>query len=87
VVDLSSIRHAAGVTQVQLAAALNTSQGQISRIERQSDMLLSTLSAYLTALGVSARLTITVKSQAVEYDLTGRPRKRRVNAGHTFADM
>jgi predicted transcriptional regulator len=70
VVDLSSIRHTAGVTQVQLAAALNTSQGQISRIERQSDMLLSTLSAYLTALGASTRLTITVNSQTVEYDLT-----------------
>jgi transcriptional regulator with XRE-family HTH domain len=70
VIDLSSIRHAAGVTQVQLAAALNTSQGQISRIERQSDMLLSTLSAYLTAFGASARLTITVNGQTVEHELT-----------------
>jgi transcriptional regulator with XRE-family HTH domain len=70
VIDLSSIRRAAGVTQVQLAAALNTSQGQISRIERQSDMLLSTLSAYLTALGASARLTIIVDGQTVEHDLT-----------------
>ena len=69
-IDLSSIRRAAGVTQVQLAAALNTSQGQISRIERQSDMLLSTLSAYLTALGASAQLTITVNGQTVEHDLT-----------------
>ncbi len=69
-INLSSIRHAAGVTQVQLAAALNTSQGQISRIERQSDMLLSTLSAYLTALGASAWLTITVNGQTVEHDLT-----------------
>lgn len=69
-INLSSIRHAAGVTQVQLAAALNTSQGQISRIERQSDMLLSTLSAYLTALGASAWLTITVNGQTAEYDLT-----------------
>jgi len=70
VINLSSIRHAAGVTQVQLAAALNTSQGQISRIEGQSDMLLSTLSAYLTALGASARLTITINGQIVEEDLT-----------------
>lgn len=69
-IDLAEMRRVAGVTQVQLAAALNTSQGQISRIERQSDMLLSTLSAYLTALGASARLTITVKSQTTEYDLT-----------------
>jgi transcriptional regulator with XRE-family HTH domain len=70
VVNLSSIRRTAGVTQVQLAAALNTTQGQISRIERQSDMLLSTLSAYLTALGASARLTIIINGQTVEQDLT-----------------
>ena len=71
-VDLSSIRRTAGVTQVQLAAALNTSQGQISRIERQSDMLLSTLSAYLTALGVDASLVVEVGKQTVTYDLTAR---------------
>jgi len=72
VVALSSIRRAAGVTQVQLAAALNTSQGQISRIERQSDMLLSTLSAYLTALGVDASLVVEVGEQTVTCDLTAR---------------
>jgi transcriptional regulator with XRE-family HTH domain len=70
VIDLSSIRCAAGVTQVQLAAALNTSQGQISRIERQSDMLLSTLSAYLTALGADARFTVTVNGQTFTHSLT-----------------
>jgi transcriptional regulator with XRE-family HTH domain len=75
VIDLLSTRRAAGVTQVELAAALNTSQGQISRIERQSDMRLSTLSAYLTALGASARLTITVNGQTVEHDLTASEKK------------
>jgi len=58
------------VTQVQLAAALNTSQGQISRIERQSDMLLSTLSAYLTALGVNASLVVEVGKETETYGLT-----------------
>jgi transcriptional regulator with XRE-family HTH domain len=67
---MTTLAKASGVTQVELAAALNTSQGQISRIERQSDMLLSTLSANLTALGASARLTITINGQAVERDLT-----------------
>jgi transcriptional regulator with XRE-family HTH domain len=76
VIDLSSIRSAAGVTQVQLAAALNTSQGQISRIERQSDMLLSTLSAYLTALGVDAKIVVEVGGQTMTYDLTARKRRR-----------
>jgi transcriptional regulator with XRE-family HTH domain len=76
VIDLSEIRRLTGVTQVQLAGALNTSQGQISRIERQSDMLLSTLSAYLTALGTSARLTINVNGQTVEHDLTSKGKAR-----------
>lgn len=71
VIDLSEIRRIAGVTQVQLAAALNTSQGQISRLERQSDMLLSTLSAYLTALGASATLVIDVNGETLECTLTG----------------
>jgi transcriptional regulator with XRE-family HTH domain len=74
--DLSSIRQAAGMTQAQLADALKTSQGQISRIERQSDMLLSTLSAYLMALGVDAQLVVEVGDQTVTYDLTARRRAR-----------
>jgi transcriptional regulator with XRE-family HTH domain len=35
VIDLAELRREAGVTQVQLAEALATSRGQISRIERQ----------------------------------------------------
>jgi len=76
VVDLSSIRHTAGVTQVQLADALNTSQGQISRIERQSDMLISTLASYLAALGVDAKIVIEVGEQTVTYDFTAGRRAR-----------
>jgi transcriptional regulator with XRE-family HTH domain len=70
VFDLSSIRQAAGVTQAQLAVAMNTSQGQISRIERQSDMLLSTLAAYLTALGADVSLVVEVGKETVTYGLT-----------------
>ena len=69
-IDLSEIRRIAGVTQVQLAAALNTSQGQISRIERQSDLLLSTLRAYLTALGVEASLVVSVGGKTITQELT-----------------
>jgi transcriptional regulator with XRE-family HTH domain len=76
VLDLSSIRRTAGVTQVQLAAVLNTTQGQISRIERQSDMLLSTLSAYLTALGVDAQIVLEVGDQTMSYDLTAQRKTR-----------
>ena len=58
VIDLAALRLAAGVTQVQVADALRVGQGSISRIERQTDLLLSTLTAYLAALGVEARLVV-----------------------------
>ena len=64
------IRRAAGLTQVELATALGTSQGQISRIERQSDLLLSTLIAYLTALGVEASLVVLVGGKTIAQELT-----------------
>jgi len=69
-IDLPELRRAAGLTQVELATAMRTSQGQISRIERQSDLLLSTLAAYLTALGVHANLVVTVRGTTLEYELT-----------------
>ena len=70
VIDLSELRSTAGVTQVQLAEALATSQGQISRIERQNDMLVSTLCAYLTALGVEADLVVSVGGKTITQPLT-----------------
>jgi transcriptional regulator with XRE-family HTH domain len=70
VIDLPEIRRAAGRTQVELATALGTSQGQISRIERQSDLLLSTLRAYLTALGVEASLVVLVGGKTIAQELT-----------------
>jgi transcriptional regulator with XRE-family HTH domain len=74
-IDLGEIRRAAGRTQVELAAALNTSQGQISRIERQSDLLLSTLRAYLTALSVEASLVVSVGGKTIAQELTEGPRR------------
>jgi transcriptional regulator with XRE-family HTH domain len=70
VIDLGEIRRAAGRTQVELATALNTTQGQISRIERQSDLLVSTLSAYLTGLGVQASLVVSVGGKTIAQTLT-----------------
>jgi transcriptional regulator with XRE-family HTH domain len=70
VIDLAAIRRAAGLTQIQLAAKLGVGQAQVSKIERQSDMLLGTLSSYLMALGVHASLVVEVGEQTVTYDLT-----------------
>jgi transcriptional regulator with XRE-family HTH domain len=76
VIDLAGIRKATGLTQVELASNLGVGQAQVSKIERQSDMLISTLAAYLDALGVRARLVIEIGEETATYDLTARRGKR-----------
>jgi transcriptional regulator with XRE-family HTH domain len=68
--DLAAIRKASGLTQVEVAAKLGVGQAAVSKIERQSEMLLGTLTAYLTALGVDAQIVVEVGDQTMTYDLT-----------------
>jgi DNA-binding transcriptional regulator YiaG len=70
VIDLAAIRKATALTQIELAAKLGVGQAAVSKIERQSDMLLSTLSAYLAALGVNAQIVVEVGDQTMTYNLT-----------------
>jgi transcriptional regulator with XRE-family HTH domain len=53
---LAGIRKAAGKTQLEVAEAAEMPQGDVSRLENQDDMRLSTLRRYAKALG--ARLDI-----------------------------
>jgi transcriptional regulator with XRE-family HTH domain len=69
-IELSEIRHEAGVTQAEMAARLCTTQGSVSQLERRGDVLLSTLSEYLTALGAQARITVTIGERTFEHVLT-----------------
>ncbi len=69
-IDLAAIRRATGLTQAELAANLGVGQAQISKVERQDDMLISTLVSYLKALGVKASLVIELADHNVTYDLT-----------------
>jgi transcriptional regulator with XRE-family HTH domain len=66
------MRRATGLTQTELAAELGVGQAQISKIERQGDMLISTLASYLTALGVDAKIVVEVGERTVTYDLNAR---------------
>lgn len=70
-IELAKIRREAGVTQAEMAARLSITQGGVSQLERRNDMLLSTLSEYLNALGAHGRVTITVGDMTFEHDLTG----------------
>ncbi|MGI8573609.1 MAG: helix-turn-helix domain-containing protein [Solirubrobacteraceae bacterium] len=48
---LHEIRERRGVSQAKLAAALEMSQPNVSRIESEDDVYLSTLARYVAALG------------------------------------
>jgi transcriptional regulator with XRE-family HTH domain len=72
VIDLAAIRRAAGLTQTELAASLGVGQAQVSKIERQADMLISTLASYFAALGMDAKIVVQVGGRTVTYDLTAR---------------
>jgi transcriptional regulator with XRE-family HTH domain len=75
-IDLAAVRRATGLTQVQLAASLGIGQAQISKVERQDDMLISTLASYLKAVGATASIVIEFGQQTVTYDLTARKGER-----------
>ena len=48
---LKDLRHADQQTQAQLATALGVGQDTISRLDKRSDMLLSTLRHYVESVG------------------------------------
>jgi len=56
-VVLGKLRESRNVTQVDLAAELGITQGNVSRMESRSEIYLSTLRSYIEALG--GRLEIT----------------------------
>lgn len=56
--SLQELRKSAGITQTKISEDLHISQGNLSRLERNSDMLLSTLNGYIQALGGKLNLTV-----------------------------
>lgn len=48
---LKDLRKAYGLTQAKMAKKLDVGQDTVSRVENRADMLLSTLSGYVEAMG------------------------------------
>lgn len=48
---LADVRHAFGLTQMELAEKLGTVQANVSKTENRHDLLLSTLASYFAAMG------------------------------------
>ena len=62
---LEQLREALDLTQVRLAKLLGTSQANVSRLEKQNDMLLSTLRDYIRALGGELVLSVRIGGGSV----------------------
>jgi hypothetical protein len=56
---LAEARTRAGLTQTQVAERMGIGQSDVSKLERRSDVRLSTLRAYAAAIG--ARLQVTIR--------------------------
>lgn len=61
---LAEIRRIVGFSQQQLAETLNMKQPTLSKLERNTDMYLSTLRRYAEAVGGELSITITLPGHA-----------------------
>ncbi|MEX2375377.1 MAG: helix-turn-helix domain-containing protein [Dehalococcoidia bacterium] len=71
--SLTELRQRIGRSQAEVALAVGTTQSGVSRLERQPDMLLSTLDEYVSALG--GKLRLLVEHPAVSAELAIRQRE------------
>ena len=61
---LQDLRKAQKLTQEQMATVLNIRQDSISRLEKRSDMMLSTMRSYVEAMGGSLELVARFPNRA-----------------------
>ena len=54
--SLHQLRRARELTQTKIAAELRIGQGDVSKLERRTDMYVSTLASYLQAVGAELRI-------------------------------
>jgi DNA-binding XRE family transcriptional regulator len=63
---LDELREAREMTQVTLAQILKVNQAAVSKIERRTDMYVSTLQNFIKAMGGELRITAEFPDGAVE---------------------
>jgi transcriptional regulator with XRE-family HTH domain len=67
---LSELRRAAGKTQVELAAAMGIQQPNVSKLESQDDMQISTLRQIVEALGGQLEIIARLPGESVALRLS-----------------
>ena len=78
---LDELRAARQMTQEHLAKLLGTKQAAISKLERRTDMYLSTLQSVVKAMGGQLRIEAVFPEGAVEIKQLQRVRKSKTRAG------
>jgi transcriptional regulator with XRE-family HTH domain len=68
---LQHLRKARKLTQENMAKLLGMRQDSVSKIERRSDMLLSTFRSYIEAMGGSLRMIVEFPDAVVEVTKLG----------------
>ncbi|MEA2582382.1 MAG: hypothetical protein QOF33_467 [Thermomicrobiales bacterium] len=63
---LAELRASVGVTQGEVAQTLKVSQSNVSRIEREEDVYLTTLDSYVTALGGELEINAVFPDRVVQ---------------------
>ena len=66
---LQQLRNARAMTQARLAEVLEMDQGNISKLERRTDMYLSTLRSYIEAMGGKLEIRAVFPDGDVKIDL------------------
>jgi DNA-binding XRE family transcriptional regulator len=65
---LYQLREARSLTQVNLAKVLEVNQGAVSRMEKRTDMYVSTLRSYIQAMGGQLQVKAIFPEGEVEID-------------------
>lgn len=86
VLALAKLREARGATQVEVGEALGMSQVNVSRIEHEDDVYLSTLSNYVEALGGRLELTAVFPDQTIRLT-AAEASSQGVELDHQHADV
>ena len=71
VMRLYQLREARSLTQVNLAKILEVNQGAVSRMEKRTDVYVSTLRSYIEAMGGQLQIRAVFPDAAVEIDQFG----------------
>ena len=66
---LAELREARKLTQISMAKTLGVGQGAVSKLEKRTDMYLSSLESYITAMGGQFRMVASFPDGEVEIKL------------------